>query len=87
MKDPREACHAENRESQSCVIRIDNSFSPILPPFHSNDTVSFFTALPNLLRVTVIGVRFFFSLSFTSPKSHQVDPQNDILLGVIVFAL
>ena len=33
---PKEACHTESRKSQAGVIRIDNSFSPFLPLFHSN---------------------------------------------------
>ena len=85
-------------EPQACVIRIDNSFSPFLPPFHSNNPshaieraskslqghsnwtgIFFFLSPPLLLLLLLL---FFFC---TSPKPHQLNAEESILLGVIDF--
>lgn len=61
-----EACHIERREPQACVIRIDNSFSPFLPPFHSNNPLHTIERASKSLqgRSNWTGIFFFFPLHF-----------------------
>lgn len=79
----------ESRESQACVIRINNSFSPFLTPFHSNNPSHTIEIHSKSLqgRSNWTGIFFSFpSTSFcTSQESHQLNAEESILLGVIVF--
>lgn len=56
----------DSRESQACVITIDNSFSPFLPPFHSNNPLHTIERASKSLqgRSNWTGIFFFFPLHF-----------------------
>lgn len=72
---------------QGCVIRIDNSFSPFLPLFHSNKPLHAIERASKPLQGHSNWTGIFLSLSSrcTWLKSHQLNAEEHILLGVIVF--